>query len=241
MIDSPSPSSPFPQTRWSLVVRAKGGSGQAVQALGELLKSYWQPLYVFARRSGLSSEDAQDAVQDFYSHIIRVDSLQSADQTLGRLRSFLLGGFQNHMRTMHRDAQRQKRGGGVAMLSLDDAEASLKMQPVDDETPERAYERRWAMTLLEQVLKRLRAEYAARGRDDLFVALEPALVWNEAGMSYKKLGEKLGMSADTVAQSVKRMRTRYRTLLEMEIMETVDSPEAMEEERNHLIRVLSEG
>jgi RNA polymerase sigma factor (sigma-70 family) len=232
----------FPPTRWSLVLRANGPHAMAGQvALGELLKSYWQPLYVFARRSGLGTEDAQDAVQSFCADVIRVESLKSADREQGRLRSFLLGGFQNHLRTLHRDAQRQKRGGGVQVISLDDAEAALDMQLVEGESPDRAFDRRWALTLLDHVLKRLRAEYVERGRGEVFEVLEPTLVWNQAGMSYDSLGERLGIAPAAVAQTVKRMRARYRTLLEQEIGDTVDGPEAMAEERDYLIRVLSGG
>jgi RNA polymerase sigma factor (sigma-70 family) len=213
----------------------------ALHALGELLQSYWRPLYVFARRSNLEAVDAEDAVQDFCADLIRRNSLKTAERTLGRLRSFLLGGFQNHLRTRHRDARRERRGGGAIVISLDDAEAALDMVPVDGETPDKAFDRRWAFTLLERVLRRLRAEYADRGRAEIFAILEPALVWNQGGMTYDALGVKLGMTPGTVAQTVKRMRARYRTLLEQEISDTVDCPEAMAEERDDLIRILSGG
>ncbi len=230
----------FPQTRWSLITRvADADHGVAVRALGELLKGYWQPLYVFARRSGMDAEDAEDAVQDFCTDLIRLESLKSAERALGRLRSFLLTGFQNHLRTLHRDRQRLKRGGGVQVLSLDDAEAALDMHPVDGETPARAFDRRWAYTLLERVRQRLREEYTARGRGEVFAVLEPSLVWNSGQMSYDELATKLSLTPGTVAQTIKRMRARYRAVLENEIGDTVDGPEAMAEERDHLIRVLS--
>lgn len=231
----------FPPTRWSLVLRsrAEGQDVSALRALGELLQSYWQPLYVFARRSGLASSDAEDAVQSFCESLITRQSLTTVDRELGRLRSFLLSGFQNHLRTLHRDARREKRGGGAWVISFDDAEAALGSQPVDGETPDRAYDRQWAYTLLAHVLERLKAEYVARGKEAAFTVLEPALVWNGASMSYETLAAKLDMSPATVAQKVKRMRVRYRELLEQEISDTVDAPEAMAEERDHLIQILS--
>lgn len=234
--------SPFPATRWSLVNRATGaGDASAIGALGELLKVYWQPLYVFARRSLLSPADAEDAVQGFCEDIIRLDFLRSADPARGKLRSFLLGSFQNHLRTIHRDSGRLKRGGQAVCFSMDDAEAALEMLPVDDETPDRAFDRRWAYTFLDQVLARLRQEYEARGRANVFAVLQPTLVWNGATMSYEALAAKLGMNAVTVAQNVKRLRERYRHLLEEEIANTVDSPEAAAEEKQYLIRVLTGG
>ena len=194
-----------------------------------------------ARRSGLAEEDAKDAVQGFCESLIQHSSLQSAEREMGRLRSFLLGGFQHHLLGMHRQATRQKRGGGALVLSLDDAEAALDMQPVDGETPDRAFDRRWAYTLLDHALQKLRGEFAERGRLEVFETLEPALAWNGAEVSYEDLAQKLGMMTATVGQTVKRMRKRFRLLLEQQITDTVDGPEALAEERDHLIRVLSGG
>ncbi|MCB1210702.1 MAG: sigma-70 family RNA polymerase sigma factor [Verrucomicrobiales bacterium] len=246
VMTAPSPSapspSPFPATRWSVVLRANTGDERtALQAVGELLKIYWRPLYVFARRSGLTAVDAEDAVQDFCADVVRLASIKTASESRGKLRSFLLSGFQNHLRTMHRDQQRQKRGGSAQVISLDDAEDALMMDPVDGKTPDKAFDRRWAHTLLDHVLQRLRAEYEERGRGEVFAVLESTLVWNGAAMSHDALARKLGMNAATVAQNVKRLRERYRKLLEQEIADTVDGPEAAESEREHLIQVLASG
>ena len=231
----------FPQTRWSLVVRvADVDQGVAAKALGELLQVYWQPLYVYARRSGLSPQDAEDRVQSFCASVIQRDSLHTADPSMGKLRSFLLGGLQHHLWKGRRDEQRQKRGGSAVVISLEDAEAALETQPGHDDTPDKAFDRRWACTLLERVREQLRAEYAARARGEMFTLLEPALAWNGSAVSYADLGAQLSMSRAAVEQAVKRMRLRFRKLLEQEISDTVDGPEAMAEERNHLVRVLSE-
>lgn len=230
----------FPQTRWSMVVRAADADeAVAAQALGELLQSYWQPLYVYARRSGLSPEDAEDGVQGFCESLIRRGSLRTADPGVGRLRSFLLGGLQLHLREGLRHEQRQKRGGSVVVISWEEAEAMLNSEPVDHETPDKAFDRRWACTLMERVRGKLRAEYQERGRGEMYTLLEPALDWNSSDVSYEALGARLAMSSGAVTQAVKRMRLRYRLLLEQEISDTVDSPEALTEERNHLIQALS--
>jgi len=204
-----------------------------------LLKDYWQPLLVFARRSGLDEPDAEDAVQGFCESLIHRESLRTADRVQGRLRSFLLGAFQNHLRTLHRDQQRQKRGGSVQVMSLEEAGPLVDRHMVGAETPGTAFDRRWAHTLLERVMQRLRDEYAARGKQEVFAVLEPALVWTGKAMSYEAMAEKLSMNAPAVAQAVKRMRGRYRALLDAEIADTVEGPDAVAEERLHLIRVLS--
>lgn len=213
----------------------------AFRALGELLKTYWQPLYVFARRSGLDPHDAEDVVQGFCQTLIERESLKTAEASMGKLRSFLLGAFQNHLVSVQRRQSRQKRGGGAQVISIDDAEASLGVVSMESDTPDKAFDRRWAHTLLNHVLERLGAEFTERGQDEAFQLLKTTLVWNGAQMSYEELGEKLGVSASAVAQKVKRLRARYRELLEAEIADTVDGPEAMAEERAHLSRVLSGG
>lgn len=230
----------FPMTRWSLVRRAGAVDEQAAEAaLGQLLQAYWRPLYVYARRTGLNQQDAEDAVQMFCHSLVSRGSLRSADEAVGRLRSFLLGAFQNQLSEIHRDKTRLKRGGGTQVVSLYDAEAALQMQPVDGESPDHAFDRRWAYSLLELVRERLRAEYVARGSERLFERLEPALAWNGREQSHAEIAQSLAMTPDAVAQSVKRMRSRYRKLLELEIAETVDGPKAVAEERAYLIRILS--
>lgn len=231
--------SEFPPTRWSLVARAATPDASAREALGELLKAYWQPLYVYARYAGLDAHAAEDAVQGFCESLIRRETLRTADRAVGRLRSFLLGGFQKHLLLLHRDASRVKRGSGEAVLSLDDAESAMNLQMTDGDSPDKAFDRRWAYTLLERVLGKLQQEYVDRGRANVFELLEPALAWHGKELNYNELAEQLKMSSSAVAQAVKRLRAGYRRLLEQEIAETVDSPEAAEDERAYLIRVLS--
>lgn len=229
----------FPATRWSLVVAANDTGPAAIRAMGDLLQTYWQPLYIFARRSNMTSEDAEDSVQGFYESLLTRDSLQTARQDAGKLRSFLLRAFQNYLRDVYRRGTRQKRGGGGLTISLDDAEANISGMAMDTVSPDVAYERHWVRTLLEQVLVRLRAEYAARGKAEQLALLEPALAWNGKEVNYAEVAEKLSMTESAIAQAVKRMRGRYRKLLEEEVAQTVDGPEAVALELEHLIRVIS--
>ncbi len=230
----------FPLTRWSLVVRAAGPDDVvAVRALGELLQSYWQPLYVFARRSGLAAADADDAVQAFCEMLVRRETLQAADPARGRLRSFLLTAFRNHLRNAHRDRQRERRGGGAEVVQLDADKTALEGALGDGLSPDAAFERRWVLTLLERVLARLRAEYEERRRGAVFAKLEPLLAWGGGEVSHAELAASLGLTEAAVQQAVKRMRARYRLLLEEEIGQTVDGAGAIAEERDYLIRVLS--
>jgi RNA polymerase sigma-70 factor (ECF subfamily) len=222
-------------------LRSVNGEEGAVRAMGELLQAYWRPLYVVARGSGLNQPDAEDAVQSFCHKLVSQESLSRVDRSLGRLRAYLLGAFQNHLHELHRSAQRLKRGGGVQVVALDDPEAMLQMQTVEGESLEHAFDRRWALSLLEQVRQRLRAEYVTRDSASLFETLEPLLAWSGKEQSYAAIGDKLRLTPAAVAQAVKRMRTRYRVLLELEIGETVDGPQAVAEERAYLIRVLSGG
>jgi len=213
----------------------------ASKALGDLLQAYWQPLYVFARRAGSSPHDAEDAVQGFCESVIRRGSLRNAGPGMGRLRTFLLAGLQNYMRNEYRDENRQKRGGGLAVISLEEMEAALVTLPLDHDSPDKAFDRRWACTLMERARSQLHLEYQQKNRDEMFTRLEPALAWNGSEVSYPDIAQKLSMTTGAVQQAVKRMRQRFRKLLEQEISETVDGPEAMAEERDHLIRILSEG
>lgn len=231
----------FPPTRWSLVMRAVGEDSCAVRALGELLHVYWQPLYGFARQSGLSAEDAADAVQGFCESLIRRKSIQSTDREAGRLRSFLLGGLRNHLKAAWRNQKRQKRGGDIVFVPEATARAGLE-QVIDPALPpDAAYDRLWVRALLGAVLARLRKEYEVRGRAEVYAALEPFISQGGDGAPYAEVAVSLGLSESAVQQSVRRLRLRYRALLEDEIAQTVGSPGDVAEERGHLIAILGGG
>lgn len=223
-------------------MRAGGGDTHAVRALGELLQVYWEPLYGFARRSGLAPHDAADAVQGFCESLIRRKSLHAANEGTGRLRSFLLGGLQNHLRAAWRDQQRQKRGGGLVFVPEEEAARAGLEQVIDPSlSPDAAYDRLWVRTLLGAVLARLRGEYEARDKAHVYAALEPFLSRGGEGAPYAEVAATLGITEAAVQQAVRRMRQRYRALLEDEITQTVGSPEEAAAEREHLIAILAGG
>ena len=224
--------SPMPVSRWSLVVRAGGDNAAATRALGELMSLYWEPLYFYARRRGWSVEDSEDAVQGFYGELIRREGFRQVEQARGRLRTFFLSAFENHLNEQWRAGQAQKRGGGVALLSLDVAmaEGHFAAEPADTLTPERLFDRRWISTLLDRVLAALRAEYAAEEKGALFEVLQAALARDSAQFGYAEAGVPLGLSANAVKKAVFRLRTKYRERLKQEIADTLSDPADVESE-----------
>ena len=222
----------MPPSRWSLVLRAKAEDAAATRALGELMALYWEPLYFYARRRGWSVENAEDAVQDFYGDLIRREAMRRAEQARGRLRTFFLSAFGNHLNEQWRAGQAEKRGGGVALLSLDVAmaEGHFAAEPVDAMTPERLFDRRWISTLLDRVLAALGAEYVAEGKGALFEVLQSALARDSAQFGYAEAGVPLGLSENAVKKAVFRLRTKYREALKQEIADTLSDPADVENE-----------
>ncbi len=231
----------FATTRWSVVVAAKGGeSTQARGALEELCSAYWYPLYAFVRRSGKDRHDAEDLVQGFFAVCLEKNYLGEVDRNKGRFRSFLLIALKRFLANEWDKARARKRGGDRSMISLDGltAEQRYALEPADRSTADRLYERRWALTLLEQVLARLREEHATAGRREAFEQMKEFLTAEGRGTPYAELATRLSMSEGAVKVAVHRLRQRYRELLEDEIANTVASPEEIEEERRHLLAVL---
>ncbi len=229
-------------TRWSRVVRAGDDDEKTAQeALAGLCQDYWRPLYHFARRRGSSPQDAQDLTQGFILRMLEKSTFGRADQERGRFRTFLITTFVQYMMNQHRDQTRQKRGGSQAMLSLDedDAERQYAAQMQDWLTPERQYERSWALAMLERVMQRLREEYVKAGRLLLFEVIQPHIAGGAGRPGYEGMAATLGMSTTAVTVSMFRMRKRYGQLLREEIGSTVDSPAEVEDELRHLINVLA--
>lgn len=234
--------SDFASTRWSLVRAAgldEGHSGR--EALATLCEAYWYPLYVFVRRRGYASDQAQDLTQDFFTHLIQGNRLSVADPQRGRFRSFLLQSMVNFLATERRKQTAQKRGGGKPTLSLDfqSGESRYLMEPADLESPERLFERRWALTLLEHSLRRLREEYASSGRGDLFAALEPHLQGAPDALPLTQLAADLHMSEGAIKVAAHRLRRRYREVLRAEVAETVSATDDIDQELRELLRALS--
>ena len=213
------------------------------RALGELIQAYWFPLYAFVRRQGLlgkTPEAAEDMVQEFFTRLLDKEYLAEVDRSKGKFRSFLLAAVK-HFLSKERDKLRaQKRGGGRVMIALDalDAEARYAIEPADGMTPERLFERQWAMAVLEQVLARLRTEQQEGGKAKLYEAIEPCLTQGAHAVNYGQVSRALKMTEGAVRVAVHRLRRRYRDLLRSEIAQTVDSPEQIEEEISYLLHCL---
>ncbi|HUE69957.1 MAG TPA: sigma-70 family RNA polymerase sigma factor [Pirellulaceae bacterium] len=232
---------PFATTRWSVVLaaghdRSPGGR----QALVALCETYWQPLYAFVRRRGYGADEAQGLVQEFFARLLEKESVAAADPARGKFRSFLLSSLNHFLANEWRRERAQKRGGERPILSLDfqHGESSLAIEPAHDLTPEKLFERRWALTLLTQALARLRDEYAASGKLPLLERLQPYLAGDRDAAPYLELARELGMSDGAVKVAVHRLRRRCRDILRDEIAQTVAGPEEVDEELRDLFEAL---
>ena len=235
----------FRTTRWSVVARAAepeqthGGT-----ALADMCHHYWPPLYAFARRIGRSLQDAEDLTQSFFAFLIEKNTLAAAEQSRGKLRTFLLAAFQHHMADAVKREHALKRGGGVELMSLDGAAAEewFACEPAEHETPETLYHRRWAMLLLERALDQLEAERSGAGHDGEMKVLRPFLSLTIAGAAtYEEAARQLGWTVNAVRVAVFRLRARYRELLFDLVAATLDeeNPNAVEAEMRELLAALS--
>jgi RNA polymerase sigma factor (sigma-70 family) len=234
----------FATTRWSMVVSAGGSrSSEASRALATLCENYWFPLYAFVRRAGYTVEDAQDLTQEFFVRLLAKNYLAVADPQRGRFRSFLLGAMKHFLAHQQRRQTTQKRGGHQPTISLDfhsGEECYRRIEPTDNLTPERLFEKRWALTLLDLVLTRLREEFHAIGKVDLFDSLKQFLAGGTAkSCTYSEVAQQRGMSEGAVKVAVHRMRRRYRKLLMEEIARTIVGPETLQDELGELLAALS--
>jgi len=234
---------PFATTHWSIVLQAaETDSPQAAEALARLCRAYWYPLYAYVRRQGHTVEDAQDLTQEFFARLLERKSLRLADRTRGRFRTFLLTSLKHFLINEWKQANRQKRGGGLQIISLD-AEATetrFQAEPADNRSPDKAFERRWAMVLLDRALDQLQREFAAAERGQVFEELKATLTGQDNESSYAEIGGRLGMAEGNVKTAVHRLRRRYRELLREEIALTVEDPEAIDEEMRDLFAALND-
>jgi RNA polymerase sigma-70 factor (ECF subfamily) len=234
----------FAQTRWSMVVAAASGdSTKARKALEHLCETYWYPLYAFVRREGHGADDAQDLTQDltqeFFARLLEKNWLDAVDREKGKFRSFLLAAMRHFLANEWDRAHAQKRHGGRALLSLDAESAELRyaMEPADSATADKIFERRWALTLLDQVLARLRVEFADAGKAKIFDELKSALTGEK--IPYDEIGGRLAMNEGALKTAVHRLRQRYRELIRDEIAQTLGSEEDVDEELQHLMAAMS--
>ena len=230
----------FATTHWSVVLSAQGGSPSAHEALERLCCTYWWPLYGFVRRQGYTPEEAQDLTQGFFALLLERKDFDAVRREKGRLRSYLLTSLKNFLAKSHRREMAVKRGEGNPLVSLEEllARERADLEPADTLSADRLYERRWALTLLEQALARLEQEYRAAGNTALFEELKQMLAGESSRLSHAEAGRKLGMTETAVRQASYRLRERCRLLLREEIAHTVVLPDEVDDEVRHFIAVL---
>ncbi|PYL81500.1 MAG: RNA polymerase subunit sigma-24 [Verrucomicrobia bacterium] len=230
----------FTTTHWSVVLEAQGPSPAAQRALEILCRTYWRPLYGFARGQGLGREEAQDLVQEFFARLLEHRNLNTVRRERGRLRSYLLVSLRRFLATEQHRATGVKRYESGLHISLDELPESevTDFELAETLSADRLYERRWALAMLEQVLTGLEAEYRAAGHEPLFEKLKEFLVGEEGRPLQAEIATELGMTENAVKQAFHRFRQRYRVLLREEIAHTVLAPGDVEDELRHLISVL---
>jgi RNA polymerase sigma factor (sigma-70 family) len=230
----------FATTHWSVVLTAQGESSAAQEALEKLCRTYWRPIYGFVRRQGVGSEDAKDLTQGFFALLLERRDLDAVRKEKGRLRSYLLTSLKHFLASEQRRATAIKRGKGQRLVPLEELSAieGIEMEPADHLSPDRLYERRWAVTLMEQVLNRLKDEYRTAGNAALFDSLKQLLPEEPGAPTRTEIATRLGMTESALRQAYHRFRHRYQLLLREEISHTVAIAGDVEDELRHLITVL---
>lgn len=231
----------FASTHWSVVLRARNGErSQASEALEQLCLTYWPPLYAFIRRQGHDEPEAKDLTQEFFLKLIERDYLQHLKHQRGRFRSFMLTLLKNFLLEQRGRANTLKRGGGKVFVSLEQSseDGTYLNEPVDDLSPDQVFERRWAQTVFQTALNRLRAEYVESGRGAFFDLLKDFQPRDPGALTYVEIGEQFGMTEAAVKSAVQRLRQRHREILREEIAHTVTEPTEVDEEIRHLREVL---
>ena len=231
----------FVTTQWTQVLNAgRANSTCARDALAALCGIYWYPLYAYVRRRGYSPDDAQDLTQSFFARLLEKNTLGAVTREKGRFRSFLLTALNHFLVDEWKKARAEKRGGGqVFSLDATEAEDHYVREPADALTPEKLYDRNWALALLDTVFHRLHAEYEAAGKGPLFTELKFCLTGERSTVPYATLAARMGMPENTVKTLVHRLRARYRELLRVEVANTVATPQEIEEELRCLFRALA--
>jgi len=230
----------FTTTRWSVVLEAQGKSPAAQEALEKLCRIYWRPVYGFVRRQGTAPEEAEDLTQGFFALLLERRDFDAVRKEKGRLRSYLLTSLKHFLASEHRRAMTAKRGKGQRLVPLEELSVidRTEIELADPLSADRLYERRWALTLMEQVLRRLKEEYQTAGNAELFDCLKQLLPDEPGAPSRAEIAAQLGMTENAVRQAFHRFRHRYQVLLREEIAHTVAIASDIEDELRHLIAVL---
>ncbi len=233
----------FVTTRWTVVLSAgRKSSAQSDRALAELCQTYWYPLYAYVRRRGRDKADAEDLVQEFFARFLAKNYLVGLSADHGRFRAFLLAAMKHFLANEWDRSRRQKRGGGVPHLSLDwqNADGRFHLDPPDPTSPDRLFDREWALTLLERVMARLRDECQQEGKGPLLEQAKGYLMVGERAIPYAEAARKLDLDEGTLRVAVHRLRKRYRELLREEIAQTLNDPAQVQEELRSLQAALAE-
>lgn len=227
----------FPTTRWTLILASREGAEARQRALEQLFAAYWKPIYFYARRKGLSVEDAEDAVQGLFARLLEADFLPRLDPAKGRFRGYLKAAMDHHLVNLHEKTAAQKRGGNVRIVPLDVVLAERDISAAPEE-PDRAYEREWALGLMERALARLRADYET-GRRKGNVETVLSFFRVDSAPSYAEAAARSGMTVAQFKASLHRARARFREILREELADTVQDPADAEREMEDLVRALS--
>ncbi len=233
----------FATTQWSVVrAVAEQDSAVAKSALQQLCQTYWYPLYSFVRFKGFDASSAEDLTQAFFADLLAREDIKKVEPQLGRFRSFLLAALKNFLHNQWEHQKAQKRGGGNVPLSLDYqfADQQYSNDVFDVQTPEAAYQRQWALTLLDRVKEQLRREFEKRGKGHLFNRLHVFMAGKNPESTMAEAASELDMAEVAVKVAVHRMRTRFGEILRAEILETVESPEEVDDEIKQLFSALQE-
>lgn len=240
--ENSTPGDIFATTHWTVVLTAgQQRSPQAGRALEELCRTYWYPLYAYTRRRGHTKEDAEDLTQAFFTRLLEKNSFANLDSEKGKFRAFLLASLKNFLSNERDKTRAQKRGGGEAPLSLDWQTADTKFQVAADNepSPDKTFDREWALALLAKVIERLQAECVAEGKAKLFEQLKTFLTAGHAESAQRDVANALGMEEGAVRVAVHRMRKRYRQLLRDEIANTLADGTMVDEEMRALFGAFS--
>lgn len=234
----------FQTTRWSLVLTARDDAqADSERALAELCQAYWQPLYAYVRRQGYRAEEARDLTQGYFLRLLEKRFLDDVRPGTGPFRAFLLVSLKHFLSSERERERALKRGGGELPVSLDaeDAERRYRLEPVDHLTPEHVFERRWAQTVVDRALARLRELFALDGKLREFELLRPCLVGDAGRGSYREIAAELEMTEGAVRVAVHRVRRRYGALLREEVAQTVADPQDVDGELRNLLLALGNG
>jgi len=234
----------FATTHWTVVLAAgRRSTPQADVALEELCRTYWYPLYVYVRRHTATREDAEDLTQSFFAKFLEKNYLEGLRSDKGKFRAFLLAALKHFLANEWDRANRQKRGSGITLLSLDwqSADTRYQIDPADNLSPDKLYDRAWAVTLLERVVTRLRQESDSEGKGKLFEQLKPFLMLGKGAIPNAQAAAALDLTEGAVRVAVHRLRRRFRELLRQEIGQTLADPAQTEEEMRALFNAFAEG